>query len=152
MTPTLVKAALVAIVLSLLAWPLAALGQEAPCRREGDRVSCSSDGFKALTDAAVKARAEAATCTLRLEDTAKDVGARETALFACEAALAAIPPCPPPPEKAKATRFVVGYAAGIVATVAILTGALAPLPDAARLTLGGAGLAGLAGGIVLVLP
>jgi hypothetical protein len=112
-------------------------------------VSCAEAGFKALTDAAVKARAEAATCKLRLEDTAKDVGARETAIHACEAALAAIPP---PPEKPKATRFVAGYAVGIASTVAILAGALAPLPDAARLTLGGAGLVGLAGGIVLVLP
>lgn len=133
----------------LLAWPLAALGQEAACRREGDRVSCVEAGFKTLTDAAVKARAEAATCTLRLEDTAKDVGARETALHACEAALAAVPR---PPEKPKATRFIVGYAAGVASTVALLTGALAPLPDAARLTLGGAGLVGLAGGVVLVLP
>lgn len=102
-----------------------------------------------LTDVAIQAKADAKTCGLRLEDAQKDSDAFVVELHACQAALAAIPPCPPKPP---ATRFVIGYATGVVSTVALLSAILAPLPDTARLALGGVGLAGLGGGVVLVLP
>ena len=147
MTPA--HTAILAAALICLLAPFCAKAEEPPCRAEGDRVSCQRDGFKALTDACVQARADAKTCGLRLADAGKDAEALTVELGACRAALAAVPPPPPPPS---ATRPLVGYGVGVASTVALLTAILAPLPDTARLALGGAGLVGLGGGVVLVLP
>jgi len=143
------RLALFVILLGIILAPVLALADEPPCRRDGDRVSCTGDGFKLLTDSCVQAKADAKSCALRLEDSAKDVAAREVELHACQAALAAVPP-PPPPRSA--TRPIIGYGTGVASTVLLLPAILAPLPDAARLPLGGVGLVGLGGGVVLVLP
>lgn len=137
------------VLLGIALVPLLALADEPPCRREGERVSCASDSFKLLTDSCVQSKADAKACGLRLEDSVKDVEAREVEMRACQAALAAVPPLKPPPS---ATKPLIGYGTGVASTVLLLTAILAPLPDAARLTLGGVGLVGLGGGVVLVLP
>jgi len=132
-----------------LASPARAETQEPPCRKEADRVSCDAVAFKVLTDSCVQAKADAKTCSLRLADAAKDAEAMQVELGACQAALAAVPPPPPPPS---ATKPLIGYGVGIASTVLLLTSILAPLPDTARLAVGGAGLIGLGAGVVFVLP
>ena len=149
MSPRAARVLLYAILIGLAFGPLIALGEEPPCRSEGDRVSCQRDAFKTLTDSCVQARADAKSCALRSADAAKDAEVVVAELGACRAALAAVPPPPPPPS---ATRPLVGYGVGVASTVALLTALLAPLPDSARLALGGAGLVGLGSGVVLVLP
>lgn len=129
--------------------PLLAVAQEAPCRREGDRVSCDASGFKTLTDACTQFKADAKTCSLRLEDARKDIEATGFKLGACQAALAAVPPLEPPRS---ATRQLLGYGTGIASTVILLTALVAPLPGAAKFTLGGVAVVGLGGGVILVLP
>lgn len=149
MRRVIVRVVLFAIVVGVVMAPLVALGEEQPCRRDGDRVTCAADAFKVLTDSCVQYRADAKACGLRLDDALKDVAAREVELHACQAALAAVPPPPPPPS---AIRPLAGYAVGVVSTVAMLVGVVADIPTGARLTLAGVGLVGLAGGAVLVLP
>lgn len=144
-----VQLVLVGIVLGLVLAPLVVLGQDAPCRREGDRVSCEASGFKLLTDSCTQFKADAKARALRLEDAKKDITAAEFKLGACQAALAAVPP-PEPPRSA--TRQLLGYGTGIAATVVLLTALVAPLPDAARFALGGVAVVGLGGGVILVLP
>lgn len=136
-------------LLGALLAPLGAAAEDAPCRRDGDRVSCDGASFKVLTDSCVQARANAQACALRLADSLKDTLATEAELHACQAALAAVPPSEPPRST---LRPLLGYGAGVVSSVLLITSLIAPLPDAARLTLGGVGLAGLTGGVILVVP
>lgn len=145
----LVRLVLVGIVLGLVFAPLVALGQEGPCRREGDRVTCDAGSFKLLTDSCTQFKADAKTCALRLEDAKKDIAATEFKLGACQAALAAVPP-PEPPRSA--TRQLSGYGIGIASTALVLSSVLLPVPNAARFALVGVGVVGLGGGVILVLP
>ena len=116
---------------------------------DGESVTCTAGGFGLLTREAILARGEVKTCGIKLNECKASVAAREVAVEACEAKLAAIPPLPPPPS---VKRPIIGYSIGVASTALMLIGIVAPLPDAARLTLGGVGLAGIAGGVVLVLP
>jgi hypothetical protein len=127
----------------------AATARAGDCSRtpSGD-VVCKADGFDLLVKEAIKARADAKACGVQLADAQDEGKAVEAKFVACEAALATIPPCPPPPSL---TRPLAGYGVGVLSTALMLAGILAPLPDQARLALGGAGLAGLAGGVVLVV-
>lgn len=103
-----------------------------------------------LTREALLARGEQRSCAIKLAEEQAKVTARETALQACEASLAAVKPCPPPVVPSL-VRPLAGYGVGVVSTLLLVTGLVAPLPDAARYALGGAGLVGLAGGVVLVV-
>ena len=115
---------------------------------DGQIVTCKADGFDLLVKEAIKARADAKACGVQLADAQDEGKALEARFVSCEATLATIPPCPPPPSL---TRPLVGYGVGVLSTALMLAGILAPLPDEARLAIGGAGLAGLAGGVVLVV-
>ena len=53
--------------LTLSSLTRSARADEPACRREGDRVSCTADGFKKLTDLAVQAKADAKSCEVRLD-------------------------------------------------------------------------------------
>lgn len=117
---------------------------------DGQSVTCSAEGFGLLTREAILARGEQKTCALKLNEADAKVSARETALQACEASLAAVKPCEPPPVRSL-VKPLTGYGIGVAATLLMVTGLVAPLPDAARYALGGAGLVGLAGGVVLVV-
>lgn len=139
----------VAILLNSLMISFAARADDAPCRREGDRVSCTTEGFKTLTDLVVEHRARADKCELRLADAKKDTEDMVAALHACEAALAAVPPCPPPKSP---VRPMLGVAAAVAGTVLLSAGLVADVPGSARLSLAGAGLVGIGGSIVLVWP
>ena len=111
-------------------------------------MTCKADGFDLLVKEAIKARADAKACGVQLADSQDEGKAFEAKLVSCEATLATIQPCPPPPSL---TRPLAGYGVGVLSTALLLAGILAPLPDSARLTVGGVGLAGLAGGVVLVV-
>ena len=115
---------------------------------DGASVTCTSEGFGLLTREAILARGEAKTCAIKLNECHASVSARDAAVEACEARLASIPP-PEPPRSL--VRPLSGYGVGVLSTVLLITGVVAPLPDAVRYTLGGAGLVGLAGGAVLVV-
>lgn len=115
---------------------------------DGQSVVCKADGFDLLVKEAIKARADAKACGVQLADAQDEGKAFEAKVVACEAALATIPPCPPPPSL---VRPLAGYGVGVLSTALMLAGILAPLPDQARLAMGGVGLAGLAGGAVLVV-
>lgn len=139
----------VAILLNSLMISFAARADDAPCRRDGDRVSCTAEGFKTLTDLVVEHRARADKCELRLVDAKKDTEDMVVALHACQAALAAVPPCPPPKSPIKP---LLGVAAAVAGTVLLSVGLVADVPDSVRLPLAGVGLAGIGGSIVLVWP
>lgn len=97
---------------------------------------------------AIEARAAADACQVRLTDAQAEAQAFSDRFVACQAELkTCVPPAPPP----SMVRPLLGYSAGVVSTVLLVTGLVAPLPDSARLALGGVGLAGLAGGLVLVV-
>lgn len=131
---------------------LCATARAADCVRspDGQSVTCTAEGFGLLTREAILARGEQKTCALRLGEADAKVSARETAIQACEATLAAVKPCDPPVVRSL-TKPLVGYGIGVISTVLMVTGLVAPLPDAVRYAVGGAGLVGLAGGVVLVV-
>lgn len=135
--------------LTLLSLTPRAGADEAPCRRDGDRVSCTADGFKKLTDVAVQAKADAQSCEVRLEASRATAKTLDEGLAACRAALAAVPPCPPRPN---AKVVLGGYGLGVFGALALAAGFVAPVPDGARLGLGLAGVGLVAGGAVLVWP
>lgn len=112
-------------------------------------MSCTSDGFKTLTDAIISARAEASKCKLQLDACGADAEEREAALDACQAALAAVPP-PEPPRSPM--RPLIGYALGVVGASALTVALLASVDATPRAVIGTLGLASVAGGAVLVLP
>lgn len=126
-----------------------ARADEPPCRKDGDRVSCSADGFKVLTDLVVQHRSRADKCELQLKDAQADTADMTTALHACQAALAAVPPPKPPPS---ATKPLLGYAAGVVGTMALVVALAVDMPPTARAVVGATGIAGLGVGVVLVVP
>lgn len=149
MRRTAFRLVLLAIVAGLVLSPLIALGDEPPCRREGERVSCSGDGFTALTDRCTQAKADAKVCALRLDDAGKEVAAWRAQLEACQIALASVPPLEPPRS---AVMPLVGYSLGVVG---VAVGAMAfglPFDAAPRALLGTLGLSAVLGGAVLVLP
>lgn len=128
----------------------AATARAGDCSKSADgaSVTCTSDGFGLLTREAILARGEAKTCGIKLSECGASVTARDVAVEACEAKLASIPP-PEPPRSL--VRPLSGYGVGVVSAILVVTGIVAPIPDAARYTLSGVGLAGLAGGAVLVV-
>lgn len=130
---------------------LCGTARAADCIRspDGASVTCTADGFSLLTREAILARGEQKTCALKLDESSAKVRVREEALQACEASLAAVKPCDPPVVRSL-TKPLAGYGLGVASTLLMVTGLVAPLPDAARYALGGAGLVGLAGGVVLV--
>lgn len=138
---------------ALNAWADDAPKQEAACRREADgRVSCSPDGFKALTDGLVEMRGGLEKAALRQQACVASRDAAEVALTASEARaktaedkLAAIKP----PDT---LRPVLAVAGAVVGAVALSAAVLTPLPDQARIGLGAGGLGLLVAGFVFVLP
>lgn len=138
-----------AILLNSLMISFLARADDAPCRREGDRVSCAADGFKKLTDLVVEHRARADKCELRLVDALADTKDVEVELHACQAAMAAVKPCPPLKSP---IRPLLGVAAAVAGTVLLSAGLVADVPSSVRLPLAGVGLAGIGGAIVLVWP
>lgn len=139
----------VAILLNSLMISFPARADDAPCRRDGDRVSCAADGFKKLTDLVVEHRARADKCEIRLVDALADAKDIEVELHACQAALVAVPPCPP---KKSPVRPMLGVAAAVAGTVLLSAGLMADVPGSVRLPLAGIGLVGIGGAIVLVWP
>ncbi len=115
---------------------------------DGASVTCTTDGFGLLTREAISARGEAISCSIRLKESQSGVVNREALLTDCEARLSAIKPCPPPPDT---RRPLTAYAVGVVSSALLVGGILLPIPDAARYALSGAGLTGLAGGVVLLV-
>ena len=138
-----------AILLNSLMISFLARADDAPCRREGDRVSCAADGFKKLTDLVVEHRARADKCELRLVDALADTKDVEVELHACRAALAAVPPPAPPKSPVKP---LLGVGAAVVGTVLLSVSLAADLPETFRLPLAGVGLVGIGGAVVLVWP
>ena len=137
---------------TLLLLCVTATARAADCVKSADgaSVTCTAEGFGLLTREAILARGEQKTCALRLNESEAKVSAREAALQACEASLAAVKPCEPPPVRSL-VKPLTGYGLGVASTLLLVTGLVAPIPDAARYALGGAGLVGLAGGVVLVV-
>jgi hypothetical protein len=135
---------------SLLLCVLTAPARAGDCARSSDgaSVTCTSEGFGLLTREAILARGEVKTCSIKLNESHASIAARDVAIEACEAKFAALPPPPEPPSLMKP---LVGYGVGVASTVLLLVGILVPVPDQARLAIGAAGLAGLAGGVVLVV-
>lgn len=112
-------------------------------------MSCTADGFKKLTDLAVQAKADAKSCEVRLDASRAGGKTLEEAVEACRAALAAVPPCPPLPS---AKVVLGGYGMGVVGALTLAAGFVLPVPDAARMGLGLAGVGLVVGGAVLAWP
>jgi hypothetical protein len=119
---------------------------EEPCRYEGNRVSCSTDGFKVLTDLAVQHKARADKCEIRLDAATKDVAETSALLQTCRDFVALIPPPKSP------LMPLLGLGAGVVGSLLISSGFVAPVPDSGRLAMAGVGLALIGGGVILVWP
>jgi hypothetical protein len=111
-------------------------------------VTCTADGFGLLTREAILARGEAKTCAIRLIEAQTAAQNRNDLLLSCEAQLASIPPCPPPPGLKKP---LTAYAVGVVSAVLLVGGVALPAPDAVRYALSGVGLAGVAAGVVVLV-
>ena len=122
---------------------------EDACRYEGDRVSCSRDGFKTLTDLVIQHRARADKCELRLADAVQEASEERGLRQHCEVALASIKPCPPPPSP---VWPMLGLGAGVIGTFLMSGALLADVPSSARFPMALSGLALVGGGIVLVWP
>lgn len=122
---------------------------EDACRYEGERVSCSRDGFKTLTDLVIQHRARADKCELRLVDTARDAADEQALRQQCQVALGSIKPCPPP---ASPVWPLLGLGAGVVGSFLISGAFVAPVPDGARFPVALVGMGLIGGGIVLVWP
>lgn len=122
---------------------------EDPCRYEGERVSCSRDGFKTLTDLVIQHRARADKCELRLADAVQEAGEERGLRQHCEVALGSIKPCPPP---ASPVWPLLGLGAGVVGSFLISGAFVAPVPDSARFPVALIGMGLIGGGIVLVWP
>lgn len=122
---------------------------EEPCRADGERVTCTSEGFKRLTDIIIQTKARADKCDLRLTDSVNDADRLIVELDACHAALAAIPPPPPRPT---ATKPLTGYALGVLGTVSLAGLAVMDVPAGVRFPVMLLGFGMLGAGAVLVLP
>jgi len=122
---------------------------EDACRYEGERVSCSRDGFKTLTDLVIQHRARADKCELRLVDAARDAADEQSLRQQCQVALGSIKPCPPP---ASPVWPLLGLGAGVVGSFLISGAFVAPVPDSARFPVALVGMGLIGGGIVLVWP
>ncbi len=123
-----------------------------PCVPQGDTVVCLRPGFDALVKRVVTRDADAKACAVRLDAMTHerdDVAAGMAAMQKKLEDVLATPPPPPP----SALRPAVGFALGVVGTVAV---AIAPvLTEAsvgARMGLGGLGVAAIGTGLWLVLP
>lgn len=135
---------------SSLLFALTAPARAADCAKsaDGQSVTCTADGFGLLTREAILARGEAKTCSIKLNEAQSAVESRSVMLAQCETALASIPPCPPPPGIKKP---LVAYSIGVVSTAVVLASVIVPVPDAVKITAGVVGLAGLAGGVVVLV-
>jgi hypothetical protein len=112
-------------------------------------VSCSGDGFKTLTDLVIQHRARADKCELRLTDAVKTGDETSALLQTCRDFVTTVKPCPPPRSP---LMPLLGLGAGVVGSLLISTGLLAPVADSARLPLALVGVGLIGGGIVLVWP
>lgn len=121
-----------------------------PCQRVGESVTCTSTGFKVLTDKLIDAQLQATQCRLALADAtsrAADCHAD------CEAIVPPVdsrPPEPPPrspmPAVTGASLVAVSAAAVVLATV------LSSWSPQARAGLALGGVSGLGIGMLIVLP
>lgn len=145
MSPSRLEWMLVLIVTILLTCKIA-FGEEQPCRREGDRISCTERGFKVLTDKIIDLKAEAQGLDLKLDAARQNEADARKALEEC---IATIPP-PPPPKKL--WKPITGYALGVVGTVGLVLAAALDTSFGARAGTAALGVGALAGGFVLVLP
>lgn len=122
---------------------------EEPCQTQGDRVSCTSDGFKRLTQIIIENKARADKCDLRLTDAVKDSERLFVEVDACHAALQAIPPPPPPPSP---VRPMTGLALAVLGTVSLAGVTVMDMPSGARFPIMLLGFGLLGTGAVLVWP
>lgn len=99
-----------------------------------------------LTDLAVQHKARADKCELRLADGSKSLQETSALLQKCQEIVDAIPPRKSP------LMPLLGLGAGVVGSLLISTGLIAPVADSARLPMAGIGLALIGGGVVLVWP
>jgi hypothetical protein len=114
------RIALYTLLIGIFVVPTCALAEEAPCRREGDRVSCTNAGFKVLTDKIITL--QGSTKELEIKLTAEEQHAADLKK-AVDDCIATIPPPPPPPSKVRPT---IGFAMAVIG--GLLVGA-APLPE-----------------------
>ena len=112
-------------------------------------MTCTSEGFKRLTDIIIQTKARADKCDLRLTDSTKDSDRLIVEMDACHAALAAIPPLPPKPT---AMRPLTGYALGVLGTISLAGVAVMDMPSGVRFPVMLLGFGMLGTGAVLVLP
>jgi len=130
-------------------WRMPARSEEQPCRYEGDRVSCTKDGFKSLTEILIQHRSRADKCEVVLADERKNAEQEAAILASCQEIVAAIKPCPP---KRSPVWPLAGIGAAVVGTVLLSAGFVANVPDSARLVIIGSGVSAIAGGVILAWP
>ena len=109
-------------------------------------MSCSKDGFKTLTDLVVQHRGRADKCELRLADGSKALQENIALLQSCQDIVAAIPPRKSP------LMPLLGLGAGVLGSLLMSGGLVAPVPDSARLPMALVGFGLIGGGVVLVWP
>lgn len=125
-----------------------------PCVPQGDTVVCQRPGFDALVRATLDAKAAAKTCGVQLDAMTRERDDTVAGMSAMQKKLEdVLATPPPPPPKPSALRPAVGFALGVVGTVAV---AVAPvLTEAslgARMGLGAGGVVAIGTGLWLVLP
>lgn len=125
-----------------------ALADEAPCRADGDRVSCDRPSFDTLVKSCVDSKAAAKACAIRLDAMAQSVDDAETALAACLSR--------PPPEpvviKPTAFRAVGPVVLGVVGAAILTASVTSDWAVGGRATGAIVGSAFVGTGIVFALP
>ena len=112
-------------------------------------MSCGTAGFKILTDQIIQQKARADKCDLRLADSDKTSSETSALLQSCRDFVTTIKPCPPPRSP---VMPLLGLGAGVIGTLLMSGGFVAPVPDSARLTMALVGFGLIGGGVVLVWP
>ncbi len=138
------------IILLILA-PVVALGEEGPCRADGDTVVCKREGFDVLVRKVIDARASAEKCVLEAESRTADAKVLDAKLAASLAetevarAKLAVERSKPKPWSRRFAALGIAAASGVAVGVAPGVSS-----ESVSYTLLGVGVAGFATAALLV--
>lgn len=134
-----------AVLLTLT--PYLANAEEAPCRPEGDRVSCDRPSFDTLVRGCTDAKAAVKSCGLRLDAMTQRSDESETALAVCLAR-----PAPQPIEPPKAWTRVAPVMLAAVGAAVLTASITSDWGTSGRATGAVVGSAFVGTGIIFTLP
>lgn len=129
-------------------WAAGVTAEEAPCRAEGDRVSCDRAAFDALTKKIIDARAERDVAKIKLDSVTRDLADVTGALEACERR----PPVVINPPKPSALRALGPVILGTVGAVALGVSVAGDFGSSGRAIGAVVGSALVGAGVIWALP